>query len=99
VIFDFDIPAARIRTQEDYVTPLPAPNAFFKSMMAAGEKKRPLDGGLNKNAFKISFSPTVLVDSPLPGNLLAESWLFDSGTPQVIGGVPKRWRPFPTQQH
>jgi hypothetical protein len=46
VIFDFDIPAARIRTQEDYVAPLPVPNAFFKSKMAAGEKKRPLDGGL-----------------------------------------------------
>jgi hypothetical protein len=38
VIFDFDIPAARIRTQEDYVTPLPVPNTFFKLKMAAGEK-------------------------------------------------------------
>jgi hypothetical protein len=33
---------------------------------------------------KISFAPACRADSPLPGNLLADSRLFDSGITQVF---------------
>jgi hypothetical protein len=83
------MPTGDIRTligwrQKDNMAALPVPNAFSKSIMPAAEKKRPLEGGHNKKTLKISFAPACRADSPLPGNLLADSRLFDSGITQVF---------------